>query len=400
VKRPLLIALFFSATFLQAGPYGLTFVLPPLFAGFNGNEADVGNTLALTAISTLFIVMFSGHVTDRLGRMPTIAWSGGVIALSLFLFATAAGTGVQIYLAGILLGVGWGLFYTLTPVALGQIIKPEERVRFFTLLSVFIMAGFGLAPVMGSWVERIGLGLQAAFMITAGFCLVSGLIFAALARPFRHHIVAPVPAGQSDELSFGLAARVMRTRAAVPIWMVGLGASVFAGVTNFQAVYAAESGFDYADYFLTYTITVIACRVLFAEFVGGRNSYGVISLLMVVMALSVGLFLVLGDSGWLYLLAATLFGIGYGVSYPIVKAMAANEAQADLMPQTMQLFGLSYFIGVFGFPFAAGWIIVTAGIFALLMVSLGLALAETVLATGRFLGSRLSSAREGSRSSH
>ena len=171
MTRPLLIALFFTATFLQAGPYGLTFVLPPLFAGFNGTEADVGNTLALTAISTLFIVMFSGHVSDRLGRMPTIAWSGGVIALSLFLFATAAGTGVQIYLAGILLGVGWGLFYTLTPVALGQIIKPEERVRFFTLLSVFIMAGFGLAPVMGSWVERIGLGLQAAFMITAGFSL-------------------------------------------------------------------------------------------------------------------------------------------------------------------------------------------------------------------------------------
>lgn len=386
MKRPFLIALFFGATFLQAGPYGLTFVLPPLFAGFDGSAADVGNTLALTAISTLFIVMFSGHVTERLGRMPTIAWSGGIIALSLLLFATAAGVGVQIYAAGILLGFGWGLFYTLTPVALGQIIAPDERVRFFTLLSVFIMAGFGLAPVMSSWIGHIGLGLHAAFIITAGLCLISGLIFAVIARPFRQHIVAPAAAGQSDELSFGLAVRVMRTRAAAPIWMVGLGASVFAGVTNFQAVYAADSGFDYADYFLTYTITVIACRVLFAEFVGGRNPYGVIALLMVVMATSVGLFLLLGDSGWLYLLAAALFGIGYGVSYPIVKAMAANEAEADLMPQTMQLFGLSYFIGVFGFPFAAGWIIVKASIAALLLVSLGLALVETALATRRFLG--------------
>ena len=109
---------------------------------------------------------------------------------------------------------------------------------------------------------------------------------------------------------------------------------------------------------------------------------------MLVMALSVGLFLVLGDSKWLYLLAAVLFGIGYGVSYPIIKAMAANEADNDLMPQTMQLFGLSYFIGVFGFPFAAGWIIVTAGIFALLLASLGLALIETALASRRFLVKR------------
>lgn len=154
MNRNHFMALFFLAAFLQAGPYGLTFVLPPLFAGFNGSEADVGNTLALTAVSTLFIVMFSGHVTNRLGRMQTIAWSGAIIGLSLLLFATASRVGLQIYLAGSLLGLGWGLFYTLTPVALGQIIAPAERVRYFTLLSVFIMAGFGLAPVMGSWVER------------------------------------------------------------------------------------------------------------------------------------------------------------------------------------------------------------------------------------------------------
>ena len=66
--------------------------------------------------------------------------------------------------------------------------------------------------------------------------------------------------------------------------------------------------------------------------------------------------------------------------------MAANEAETDLMPQTMQLFGLFYFIRVLSFPFATRWIIVKASIFKLLLVSLILAITETAVALRRFLG--------------
>jgi hypothetical protein len=44
MKRPLVLALFFLAVFLQSGTYGLTFLLPKLFAGYGGNEKDVGDS--------------------------------------------------------------------------------------------------------------------------------------------------------------------------------------------------------------------------------------------------------------------------------------------------------------------------------------------------------------------
>ena len=230
--------------------------------------------------------------------------------------------------------------------------------------------------------------MPAAFLITAGLCLLSGLIFAVIARPIEKATVSKDNAASSAELSLAIAAKVMRTRAAVPIWMVGLGASVFAGVTNFQAVYAQQNGFDYADYFLAYTVTVIACRVLFAEFVGGRNPYGVISLLMVVMAISVGLFMVLGDSEWLYLLGAALFGIGYGV---VLSHRQGNGGERGRdrphAPDNAAVWAVLFYWR-FRFPFAAGWIIVKTGMFALLLVSLILALTETALATKRFAGGR------------
>ncbi|MGB1863521.1 MAG: MFS transporter [Candidatus Puniceispirillum sp.] len=169
MSRQTLLSLYFFGIFLQAGAYGLTFLLPALFAGFGGNEADVGFVLALTAIATLAVVIYSGHITSLLGLMPTIALSGGLITLAALLFGLASATSLIMQAAGLLLGAGWGLFYTLTPVALNRVIHPHERIQYFTLLSVFIMAGFGLSPVFGAALTRLGFGIGLTFLLTGGY---------------------------------------------------------------------------------------------------------------------------------------------------------------------------------------------------------------------------------------
>ena len=383
MPRQTLLSLYFFGIFLQAGAYGLTFLLPALFANFGGNEADVGFVLALTAITTLAVVIYSGHITSLLGLMPTIALSGGLITLAALLFGLARETGLIVQAAGLMLGAGWGLFYTLTPVALNRVIHPHERIQYFTLLSVFIMAGFGLSPVFGAGLTQLGFGIGLTFLLTAGLCGISAILFFWLTRPMRALTLEKQIIDKS-RLSFAIIKRVMISRAAIPIIMVGIGASVFAGVTNFQIVYADAQNLAYADYFLAYTVTVIVCRVIFAQFMGGQSPYGVIALLLGVMGLSVMLFILQDSNAFLYVLGAILFGIGYGVSYPIIKAMAANEAQPDIIPQTLQLFGLSYFLGVFGFPFLAGHMIVEGGMMLLLWTVFGLAILECALATGRF----------------
>ena len=85
----------------------------------------------------------------------------------------------------------------------------------------------------------------------------------------------------------------------------------------------------------------------------------------------------------MYLLVAFLFGIGYGVSYPILAAMAANDADTDLVPQTLQVFALTYFIGIFGFPLIAGWMIVELGASSLLVLVAALAGIEATMALVR-----------------
>ncbi len=375
---------FFVATFFQAGTYGLTFLLPVLFSNIGGNEKDVGTVLLCTAIATILIVLYSGHITDRLGRMNTITYSGVIIAVSLYIFSVISSITVFTYIAGALLGIGWGLFYTLTPVVLTTITAPEERVRYFTLLSVFIMAGFGLSPVIGKYLDQMGYGISAVFLLTATLCLASAVIFWLMSFIIPENGSKQNTPSTQAKLTYASLVRLLKSRALIPIIMVGLGASVFAGVTNFQTEYATQNGQDYSFYFITYTIAVIVCRVIFVEFVGGEKPYFAIFILLVVMSISILVFIYLDNRQWMYIVGALLFGIGYGVSYPVVKAMAANEAEKDILPQTMQIFGISYFLGVFAFPLIAGIMITEIGMLSLMIIVLALSIIECGLAFCRY----------------
>lgn len=239
-RRTLFIAYYF-AIFLQAGTYGLTFLLPPLFATFGGTETDVRFALGITAITTIITILWLGHVTARFGRMQTIAVSSALITIALFIFGAADSLSVTIYVAGGLLGIGWGLYYVLTPVVLTQLIADTERVRAFTLLSVFVMAGFGLSPVLGGSLVKLGYGIEFAFILLALLCLVSGAIFWMLKGPVAAHSIASSQQ-ENSELSISITLQVLRTKALRPIIMVWLGASVFAAVANFQTVYAGLRG--------------------------------------------------------------------------------------------------------------------------------------------------------------
>jgi MFS family permease len=381
LKQTLII--FFLATFFQAGTYGLTFLLPPLFEGFGGEESDVGNVLGLTAASTIITVILLGQISKLFGRIKTVALACFLIAVSLYLFSIATATDGLLFCAGILLGAGWGVFYVKTPIILTGLITRDQRIRMFTLLSVFIMAGFGLSPPAAAVFQEFGLDLKNTFQIFSILSLISsGLFFFLIPSIDKHSkdIAVAKTTVNLTELT-----EVFRSRAIRTILMVGMGASVFAAVTNFQTVYAAERGLDYSIYFVVYTATVVIFRVIFAEFVGGRAPFGVIAFLLAVMTLSILVLLYPVSNNHIYILGALLFGIGYGVSYPIVKAMAANDAKPDLLDVTLQIFGLSYFLGVFGFPLASGWIITLVGIKTLFIFAGLLAAIEFSFALHRYV---------------
>lgn len=278
MPRLLVFFLYFAAIFLQAGAYGLTFMLPRLFASFGANEKVVGTMLMVTTIATLVTVYFSGHLSDRFGRLRTLGMACIAISVSLFLYGSVATVGPALLTASLLLGFGWGLTYSLGPIVLTRLVRADERVRFFTLLSVFVMAGFGLSPVLASLLEGTGYSVRGAFYVTATMCMISAALFFLLDGPIKEHAITP-RAEEPSRITVASLLGVVNSRALLPIIMVSLGASVFAGLNNFQTVFADARGLNYAIFFLVYTITVVICRLLLARFKGGSNPYLTITLM-------------------------------------------------------------------------------------------------------------------------
>lgn len=387
LSRVLVFSLFFIATFLQAGAYGLTFMLPKLFAIFQADEKTVGGMLFVTTISTLIFVYYAGHISDKLGRINALGLACLAIAFSLLLFGHSTSVGIELMSASILLGAGWGLTYSLAPIALTTIVPADERIRYFSLFSVFLMAGFGLSPVMAATLEQNGYAITEAFYITGILAGISSVLFFALSSPLKKHAVQSASNVKSS-LDLKSIKTIFKSNARVPIIMVWLGASVFAGMNNFQSVFAEARGLNYADFFLYYTITVIICRILLSKFKGGENPYKTIAALQYIMCASALIFIFSGPNQELYILVAILFGIGYGASYPILAAMAAADAEPELIPQTLQLFAFTYFIGIFGFPLIAGWLIVEISTLSLLTLVAILAAIEASMALKRAIGSK------------
>ncbi len=241
MNRLTMFTLFYLASFLQAGAYGLTFMLPRLFEGFGANEKIVGVMLFLTTISTLITVYYAGHLSDRFGRVRTLGVACLAIATALAAYGLADGIGGLLILASVALGAGWGLTYALSPIVLTRLVTPDERVRYFAILSVALMAGFGLSPVMASMMESAELIVNDAFFLTAVLCAVAGVIFLVIIAPVRTHSAASGPEPRSS-LSLAAVRAIMGSRARLPVIMVCLGASVFAGMNNFQTVIADERG--------------------------------------------------------------------------------------------------------------------------------------------------------------
>jgi MFS family permease len=347
------------AGYLFAIGYGVTFLLPLLVSMRGGDEAIAGNIISVAALSTVIIVILSGHIADLLGTAKSVACSGLILGIANLGFALSEGTGNSLLLLGFILGIGWGAFYTLGPILVSAIISPARRSHYFALLSGLMMAGIGTGPIIGRILTAYDFPIESAYFSAALASLLGALACFTLNQ--RLHSKG-VKISLSAKVSWTTAQIVLRSAAIYPIIMVGLGGAIFGGISSFQTSYAIALNLDYSLYFMGFMSAVIIGRLFLSGYVVNQDPLLATLLLTSMIVISTIMFSFMKSDALFYIASAVVLGLGYGLTYSVINGQVANQAPTDLTPQALLLFSLSYFIGVFGFPFFAGHIIVSQGI--------------------------------------
>ncbi|MDJ0630628.1 MAG: MFS transporter [Rhodobacter sp.] len=368
--------------YLLSIAYGVTFLIPMLVGQRGGDEAMAGLIISAATVSTVILVILSGHIGDMLGSARAVALSALFLAASGLGFALVSSAGLGLIVMGFVLGIGWGTFYTLGPILVAAIIEPERRVKFFALLSGSMMSGIGTGPIIGRVATAMELPVESAFVFAAVASLIGGALYLWLhQRLIDSDKIVP----HVSRISLRATREVVASHAIYSIVMVGIGGAIFGGLSSFQTSYAAYYGFDYSLFFIGFMVAAILCRMLLAGYVVRKDPFFSLLVLTSLTLISIILFMTVTNSPLAYLAAAAVLGVGYGLTYSVINGLAANEAPEGRMPQSLLLFSLAYFVGVFGFPLVAGNLIVSSGIEAMLSMVLALAVVNSAIVVFRTL---------------
>lgn len=155
--------------------------LPTLFAdslGIPMEQAGPMATITIAAASFLG-VMIGGPISDRWvlrnlkGRVYTSAIGLTMMIPSLILIGLGHGT-VAAVAAGLLFGIGYGMFDTNNMPILCQFVSARHRASAYGVMNMTgVFAGAIVTEVLGKWAEGGNLGL--------GFALMGGVLVVALA---------------------------------------------------------------------------------------------------------------------------------------------------------------------------------------------------------------------------
>lgn len=138
--------------------------------------ASVGLVLGVRQLMQQGLTVFGGAWSDQIGPKPLIL-AGCLLRMVGFAWMGFAPNFAVLLAASVVAGVGGGLFDAPKNAAITEVTRPEDRMRMFSLISMFGNLGMVVGPLIGA--AMMGLGFRTAAMASGGVYLLAALVMGA-----------------------------------------------------------------------------------------------------------------------------------------------------------------------------------------------------------------------------
>jgi MFS family permease len=180
---------------------GLAWGLLPLYFALAG--LDVGHIAILAAVYPAtwgFLQLFTGALSDKIGRKWLIAGGMCLQAFAIWMFLIPSNFGAWL-LAAVLLGTGTAMVYPTLLAAIGDVVDPRVRASAVGVYRLWRDAGYAFGALIAGLVAH-SFGQRGAIGAVAAITFASGVIAAARMRE-THPTLRRPRRGASDMLATG-----------------------------------------------------------------------------------------------------------------------------------------------------------------------------------------------------
>ncbi|SDQ10995.1 MFS transporter [Virgibacillus salinus] len=297
---------------------GFQMTLPtlPLFVKeLGGSDQLIGIIVGVFTFSALLLRPYAGHALESKGRGFVYMTGLAIFVLSVGSYAFAASI-VFLLIMRIMQGVGWGLSTTATGTIATDLIPPKRRGEG---MGYFGLSG-NLALAFG---PTLGLTLVGYISFTQLFLICASLGFVAFLLSSRiHYKKVDQIAGKSTTVKFD----IFEKTALQPAVLLFFITVTFGGITSFLPLYAEEKHIlGIESYFLVFALFLMVSRT-FTGKIYDKKGHVYVFLPGTVLIFGAMLLLAWLPSTFIMLIAAGMYGLGFGSVQPALQAWSVDKA--------------------------------------------------------------------------
>ncbi|HEX7575912.1 MAG TPA: MFS transporter [Candidatus Methanoperedens sp.] len=341
--------------------YFLLITLPIYIKEIGGTESEIGLIIGVFTISAVVLRPFIGQEVDRRGRKKILI-AGLLVFLMSMLLYNYTNSVTSLLLLRVFHGIGWGAATTAATTLIADIAPPKRRGEAMGIFGMASNVAMAIGPVL-SMILLQAYDFPILFMIGAGIALVSLLLALPISETIASHPKTPL---FSREALF----------ASTLMFTVSL---TYGSLMSFLSLFAQKQGIANPGLFFTvFAMTLILVRAFAGKLSDKKGRKFVILPGMILTASGLWV-LSTASSLPVFLIAALLYGLGFGLVHPSLMALLVDSVSEEGLGAAMGTFTASFDLGIGMGSILLGFVLQYFGFQVMYSISALIVLAGAVL---------------------